>query len=323
MVDALSEAELLARNTLHRLESAESLVDVLPAARRLAELLDRHAEALWLRWELAGFPTDIPPDTDRPAAQIYGRLHLVADFPEQMKQPPAGPPQPTAGKRLIGQPMAILEARTEPPTPSISSGDFEVAMLERAVYHASRVVIARVREAVHRFVTELHRDLARQRSRVELLGVDAPTVFAAGDLLLERLGVAVDDLGWPGREAEACLSVRSALEQIGVALYAGDDQPYTSPATGREYNPTKSETHRLHAILDALLARADNEQRRAALLHAHTLIKEVRDAAGRAKTQPMTRGEALAAVKAGYAVAHAICFAGGFPPRAARPSVAV
>jgi hypothetical protein len=323
-----AEAETLCRDTLRRLESAELLTDILPALRRLAELVGRPVAVLWLTWEITGYSKqEATPDPVRVQAyRIYAALHTAPDTIElvNMLMQERGPSvlalellRKQVRQVLIAGPMASLERPSRLGTVNNGQGQQDAWQnLRESVNQASITeVIQRVKEAVHSFASAELRTLAAHRDYVTVLGVDAVTVFSAAGPLLERLSDAVSDLGWPGHEESACLAARSALERMGLDLYTGDGKPYLSPIDQRMYSPLQSETHRLHAVIDQLWLQVGDERRQRELELAHKSLQRVRDTAGRAKTQPIAHTDAEQAVTDAYQVAHAICFAGGFPAR--------
>jgi hypothetical protein len=253
-------------------------------------------------------------------------LHTSTNAVELAKAMVQAPPQSLKGLSrlrsqlepvLVAGPMTNLEATSSPIIASgVSSRAAARTALSESMSQAfTSEVIQRVKAMVHSFVSSVLSELSGQRTQVTLLGVDAPTVFATGGPLLGRLAEAVDNLGWPGHEASACIAARSALDQMGLDLYKGDGKAYVSPIDQKEYNPTTTEGHRIHAVLDELWLITRDERRRQALGHAHTLIRQVRSVAARAKTQVVMHEDAVQTVRDAYGVAHAICFVGGFPAR--------
>lgn len=318
-----AEEELLARQLLQRLESAEPLSQILPAARRLTTLVDDHVRRQWLDWEINGYSRGPRACIRQGAYRIWEPLHVMQDPVKTAAAMAAAPepgPLPTdVPSILTTAPMAVLEAtsKTEPLKPGQTEAQYQMHLTALINDQQRAVLIVRVRQAVHDFASEVLQQLVGQRARIALFGPDAVTVFSAGGNSLDRLELAAENLGRPGREASACLDARSALERMGLQLYAGDGQPYISPVDGKKYMPETSESHRLHAVVDHLWSRVDDEDQREALKEAHQRIQRVRRLASRAKTQPIPFADAKRVVEDAYRVAHALCFAGGFPPTSA------
>lgn len=92
------------------------------------------------------------------------------------------------------------------------------------------------------------------------------------------------------------------------------NEEHVSPITG-VVSQTNLEKNKLHAHVDDLWVRAD-EARRQVLESLHASIERAHDLGSKAKSpSALTHEDATAAVVLTYEVAHAICFAGGFPAR--------
>ena len=324
-----STASELASSLLKRLESTEPLNPILPGARRLAQLVNREVERIWLTWEITGLNPQMTAGTatERLAYEIWEPLHTMPNAIELssmlINQPPKSMAEYSGLKArttpvLAAGPMRNLESEAASvPMPGAGPRAIARQSLNDSISQALiREVVQRVQNRVHQFVSTVSIELMRMHSLTTILGLDAITVFAAGGELLNNLMNAVEDLGWPGKEGSVCLSARSQLEVIGLELYSGDGAKYVSPIDQKVYNPTQSESHRLHAFLDSLYEKNLDEQRRADIVDAKHAISRVRKSGSRAKTTLMTHQEAESSVRDAYQVAHAICFAGGFPPRA-------
>jgi hypothetical protein len=223
----------------------------------------------------------------------------------------------TTQTRISTAPVARLEEMDEPlpPDGSIDEETYALRLAGRIDYLERCKILSHVSNEVHLVVSDMLRTSVSSRRRTALFGVDAVTVFSAGGPLLDRLQSAADQLTHPGRGATAALEARSLLQELGVKLYTGDGRPYRSTLDGKEYDPERSEKHRLHAVIDALIPEDTDDRRRASLIEAHRHVETVMAVGARAKTQPISHDEAEVVVRAAYRVAHALCFAGGFPPR--------
>ena len=320
MAEPLQEEEELAASILGRLESSESLSGILPAARRLAEMLNDGVEADWLLLESVGI--EVVPAADRPfpeawseALEKFIRLHAVIDA-----MAGAGAPalMPSGRTKVASRSIMELERMSKPFDPLAGNVGLptthSIDTWQRAtlIYLEAQRVVHRVRQEVHGYVTRARKRARQLRNWLTLFGRDAPAVFAAGGPLLDELRNAAASLREPGKAATAAIEARTALLTMGRELYKGPDQ-HTSPITGETF-AAKMEINKLQAYLDQLWERAP-EDRKPLLVAAHDEVDTAYELGSRAKNPfALTTEQAEHAVRSTFAVAHAITFAGGFPP---------
>jgi hypothetical protein len=322
MAELLEEAEELAVSILRRMESSEPLSVILPAARRLAEMLSGELEANWLFLESVGI--EKAPASERPfpqawrgAVRVFIRLHGAID-------PTGDRARLLAGERtkVFGRSVMELERITQPLDPfsrpaggvptSHAIESWQTGML---VHMEAQRVVHRVRQEVHMYVTRARRRARELRAWLTLFGKDAPAVFEAGGHLLDELKHATASLAEPGKGPTAASQARTALLTMGRELYKGGKR-HTSPLSGKTFE-VKSEINMLHAHLDNLWERAP-EDRRPLLVAAHDQVETAYDLGSRAKNPAaVTYEQAEQAVRSTFAVAWAVCFGGGFPLPAA------
>jgi hypothetical protein len=316
-----NEAEALARSLIDRLERGEPLSPILPGVRRLADMTEHPVEALWLSWEVSG-ATFNATALDRRAHELY--YEPLHSFPHPGKIAEALMRGETRPRVVSGDVMmatasiAQLES-TEQPEPlradmRESAGEARIAASLN--YTSVQKVIQAVRGAVHQFVSNVLHQEVRERGLRDLFGIDATTVFSAGADRLEQLRHAAASLARAGHAADAALQARTAILEMGRLFPAGEPA-YRSPLDGKTYDPSRSEKHRLHALIDRLWERCEDQDMRDELANAHRDVETVMSLGSRAKSpNNITHAQAVRAVMAAYGVAHAICFSGGFPPQA-------
>ncbi len=316
VAEPLEEEEELAVAILRRIEAGEPLSAVLPAARRLAQMMGDDVEVGWLPLESFGIGS-VPESAKPPepawtgAGRKFLRLHAVVDAEADPKTLPKA-----KMTHIANRPVKVLEQITPPRDPfsggaTLTKYGIDAWKTGTILYSESRRVVDRVRQEVHMYATDARQLARRMRRWLEIFGKDAPTVFVAGGPLLRELRNAAESLAQPGKGPTAASQARTALLTMGRELYHGSDQR-TSPLTGETYK-VRMEINKLHACLDQLWQNAP-EDRKPSLAAAHSDVDIVYELGSRAKNPfAVTHEQAEQTVKSTFAVAHAITFAGGFP----------
>jgi hypothetical protein len=325
------DGEDLARSILKRLDEGEALSRVIPSARRLAEISGDLAGAFWLELEDVGLRgVDKPPKGERrpphenTGALKFMRLHGTEDIDLSVenldREVARGLERREIPKRdkIVYHSIAELEA-TKPPTELQGADRYDTNMANAygrilVFYSAAQRVLALVRSEVYAYVSRTETAARQVRRLTELFGVDAITVFGAGGPLLGELINAVASLDRPGMAATAAMQARTALLTLGRELKAPGGTHVS--ATGTQHD-LQQEMNRLHARLDELHAASTDPAIQKRLEDAHDAANTAYRLGSRGKNPTaVTHDQASEAARAVYAVAHAICFAGGFPPPA-------
>jgi hypothetical protein len=316
MDDQLAEADALALEIMKRLEGGEPLSTVALAALRLADSQDDVVHRTWIAAEITGIGESRREQKwtkeQEAGLEIFLRTRM-ARLPETFKEL-AGHVRkgtvPPMGDRGLYASLRALE-NLNPPTPPVTGSDIDLYMQAvSAVSEAERILVL-IRKDLHGWASTTRARVHSRRVRTELLGPDAPAVFAAGGSLLDELSKAVDSLGRPGLHATAAMQARTALMTLGRELHDGAAE-HESPITGKKF-VLNTEKRKLRALLDNLWTRAP--ERRVLIEKANAAVEEAYVIGSKAKDPfTITHVEAETAVKDVYTVAHAICFAGGFRP---------
>ena len=333
-IDELAELDVLGAEVLRRLESSEALSTVLPAARRFFVLDGEEILSAWLRLETVGLEGDPRKAEERSSSEqigalLFGQLRRATnpdkfDVNEVLRDGRTISATFPDRDMVLYQSVAELESREKPL--ELGGASRYDAQLARAwgktlmLYHEAQRVLNLVRQTTHRLTLERHRTVRERRTLLELFGNDALAVFAAGGALLAELQNAAVSLARPGLASTAAQQARTAILTLGRELYTGDGAEHVSPITGRRFKVSQ-EVNKLHVVVDDLWERAAVE-RRSVLADAHGAIETAYELGSRAKNPlAITYEQALEAVRAAFRVAHAICFAGGFPaPAPASPA---
>lgn len=318
-VDQLVEAEQLALSVLSRLEAGDPLATVALSAQRLAHLIGDVKHQTWIAAEISGGEGTSRPPNGWTEVQLDGlalflslrKIATVSGAEEATDHWERGRPIPKKGKGLYST-LAQLESVEKPQWNVIDRASADTMVQGQLIYLEGRRVLVLIRQKLHEWTTGVQDHVRTLRTRTELFGLDAPTVFTAGGELLAELGKAVDSLSRPGMDATAAIQARTALITLGRELHKGDST-HTSPITGETHQVT-GERNRVHALLDVLWVNAPAD-RRVLLEAAHEVVDTAYELGSKAKNPTaITHAEATEAVKGVYTVAHAICFGGGFPP---------
>jgi hypothetical protein len=325
--------EDLARSIMKRLDEGEALSRVIPSARRLAELQGDLAGAFWLKLEDVGLAgvEKMPQGEPRPSGLVPGvtrfmRLHgtenidlSVQNLDRELER---GLQRTEMPKRDMVVYHSIEELEATMPPSSLEGADRYDQKMANAYgkilvfYTAAQRILARVRSEVYAYASRAEAAARQVRRLSELFGVDAVAVFAAGGALLSELTNAAASLDRPGLAATAGMQARTALLTMGRELKAAGGT-HVSPS-GTEYD-LQQEMNRLHARLDELHAASEDPAVQKRLEDAHAAADAAYRLGSRGKNPAaITHEQALEATRGVYAVAHAICFAGGFPPPASQ-----
>ena len=328
---ALSDADSLGADVLKRIESSEPLSVIVPAARRFFVLVADRPLAAWLQLEAAGLETDQRKADERDADERTGallfaalrRAQEIADFDVDRVIAEAGKPAskefPKRGA-VMYQSLAELESRTLPIELTGSSRQNSTMITAWAAlklqYDESRRILNLVRQTLHRLVLERHERVRADRALSELFGADALVVFAAGGGMLAELRAAAMGAYQSASASSIGQQARTALMTLGRELYSGSGESHRSPISGRVFE-ARQEMNKLHVVLDDLWESAPN--RRRLLEEAHAAADLAYELGSKAKNPTaITHDEAIECLRAAFRVAHAICFAGGFPTESER-----
>jgi hypothetical protein len=316
MHDPLVQADELALDILKRLESDERLSTVALSALRLADTQGDVVHRTWIAAEIAGELYKAPgrkwTSDEREGLEMFFRTrsaHLATSLDEEEAYIKAGKIPPRGEKGLFAHLEALENLKEpDPPTPRTDLNHWMQAV---SAFSESRRILVLIRRDLHTWVSATRLRVHSARIRTELLGPDAPAVFAAGGSLLDELSKAVESLGRPGLHATAAMQARTALMTLGRELCDFDGE-HESPITGKKFL-LNTEKRKVRAVLDNLWTRSPG--RRALIEKANAAVEEAYVLGSKAKDPfAITHDEATTAVKDVYAVAHAICFAGGFSP---------
>jgi hypothetical protein len=327
------DGEDLARAILKRLDEGEALSRVIPSVRRLAEISGNLAATFWLEIEDVGLQgiDKGPKGERRPRHEEDGLLRFmklhgteavdlsVEHIDRELER---GLQRTEVPKRdmVVYHSIAELE-RSKPPMELEGADRYDRTMTNAygriLVFHAAaQRILTRVRSEVYAYVSRTETSARQVRRLIELFGVDAVAVFAAGGALLGELINAAASLERPGMAATAAMQARTALLTMGRELKNAGGT-HVSP-TGTQHD-LQQEMNRLHARLDELHAANDDPAVQKRLEDAHDAANAAYRLGSRGKNPAaVTHDQASEATRAVYAVAHAICFAGGFPPPAAQ-----
>jgi hypothetical protein len=317
MDDQLLEADGLALDILKRLEAGEPLSAVALSALRLADSQGDVVHRTWIAAEITGIEESRQP-REWTKEQLEGlemffhtrSARLVASLKEATDHVKQGKMLPKGDRGLFASLHALEDLRG--PDPPATGSNLDLYMQAMSVVSESQRILVLVRKDLHTWVSVSRAQIHSLRVRTEMLGPDAPTVFAAGGKLLHELSKAVDSLRRPAMQATAAMQARTALLTLGRELHSGGPE-HVSPITGKKHLII-GEKNKLLAFLDDLWSRAPTD-RRPLIEKALAAVDEAYDLGSKAKNPlAITYAEAEAAVKDVYAVAHAICFAGGFSP---------
>jgi hypothetical protein len=325
--DQLTEADELALAVVQRLEANELLSTVALAAHRLAEMRHDVINATWLEAEISGLSDPTRPaggwsEEDLKGHRIFFRLRsasLVDSLEELAGYVKRREPVPKSGHGLYAplaglELVALREAEASAATSGTRSSEEAALVFQRlqTISEAQRILVL-VRQHMHQWASSTRARVHSELRFSEILGPDAVTVFSAGGRLLDELSKAVDNLR-PGMQATAAIQARTALLTLGRELYKGD-RMHTSPISG-DVHQVNSEKHALFALLDDLWSQAAPD-RKLMIEKAIAVVDDAHDLGSKAKNPfAITAEEAELAVRYVYTIARAICFSGGFPPRA-------
>jgi hypothetical protein len=320
----LHEVEALATDILRRLESGEPLSSVLSGARRLAELTHDDVSAKWLLLESIGTnglakvgPGEARAPQEIRALEMFFDLHSMMDmkaFDElswQKLKRGEFPPDTTVAARGIPDLERITPPLKIPSTPDAVGVDYKQRMKSQVIHGEIQTILNRVRQTVHQYVAKVARQTRDTLRIVDRLGPDAPAVFQVAGTLLDELRNAVESLDRPGMASTAAQQARTTLLTLGRRLYTGPNH-HVSPIDGTAHQ-VQNEINRLHAYIDQLWERADQE-RRVLLRDAHKHVDLAYELGSRAKNPAaITQAQAEEAVMSAYRVAQAISLSAGFP----------
>jgi hypothetical protein len=320
--DQLKEADDLALGVAHRLETGELVSSVALAARRLAEMRGDVIHATWLEAEISGLDAPKrPPEGWSPEQQEGHRIFFrnrLASWVESLEELTSylkrGEPLPKGNRGLYASlaELEIVASHKAEAGDMTTSEQANLQIQHLVTIGEARRIVALVRQRMHQWASATRTRVHTERFRTELLGPDAMTVFSAGGHLLAELSNAIDNLR-PGMQATAAMQARTALLTLGRELYAGKTV-HKSPISGVVHE-VKGEKNALFAFLEDLWSRAGAD-RRPMIEKAIAVVDEAYDLGSKAKNPfAITYEEAETAVREVHAIAHAICFSGGFPPQ--------
>jgi hypothetical protein len=287
--------------------------------------------AAWLRLEAAGLETDQRTAEERDADERTGalvfaslrRAQEIADFDVDRVIAEAGKRAskefPTRGA-VMYQSLSELENKTVPLELAGSSrqdrGMVTAWAALKLQFDESRRILNLVRQTLHRLILERHERVRADRALIEGFGPDALVVFAAGGETLAELRAAAVGAYRSASASSIGQQSRTAVMALGRELYTGSSGSHTSPITGKVFE-VRQEMNKLHVVLDDLWERAPG--RRKMLEDAHAAAEVAYDLGSKAKNPTaITHEEAIECMESAFRVAHAICFAGGFPTAAER-----
>lgn len=321
MRDALDEEQQLALEVIRRLEGAEPLSRILPAARRLAETWGQAPAAFWLYMEEVGAQTARMPYAEMSEDQRRGWRRFMGLRESIDVEAVAKTLRPELRKKwderdhIVTASVAELE-RAERPAPlkppvydeNLARG---WAMAELS-YKEGRRVLDLIRTEAHRFATSLLGLIRENALKISIFGPEVFTVFQAAGPMLAELNSAPETLRREGPYL-AAQQARTTVLRMNKALYTGPKE-HTSPFNGKTYTTDLAALSRLRAFLDDLWLNAQDPKRRDLLVAAMDELEEAYQLGSKAKdATQITYEEALKTLKLTFNVARTIMLCGGFP----------
>jgi len=326
--DRLAEADSLGAELLRRIEANEPLSVIAPAARRFFVLIDDRPLAAWMRLEADGLEIDQRTaeersKDERDGALLFSALRRAAQLADidldQVLESASRPASTEFVKRgvVMYQSLADLESKTPPEELDAASRQSRI-MREawaalRLQFDEARRILNLERQTLHRLVLERHELLRSERAVNDLFGEDASMVLKVGGRALEELRAAAVGVRAGHSASSLGQQARTVVMALGRDLYAGSGGTHVSPIDGKSHE-VRQEMNKLHAVLDGLWEQTPN--RRKMIEDAQRSADVAYELGSKAKNPlAITRDEAVEALREAYRVAHAICFAGGFPTR--------
>lgn len=273
----------LSRNVLDRMERGDELSDILPQARAVAEMSGNKKHVHWLDFEIYGVG-DVPGQAtplrtvdERQGFQVFWDLHAVEDardltVDEVSKRWTSKADPETDKAVMLPSSISGLERMVknyQEPDEHTKAFAPDTSLQFTVLHSQHQDLLQRVRNYLHRFVSDIWLSSIEEKSNQQLLGPDYRIVInsldaletGVGQELLSALGL-IKSLN-PADWSAAALVCRNVILKLGRTLFPAQLDTYQSSLAGKTLNlKGEKELNRLCAFIDCHWRQADDPSKR-------------------------------------------------------------